>query len=309
MVCACFFVLVRQFSIEELLFISARAYVASISVILIFNWQDFQNSFDLLNNRWEVRFSPFGLHPNLVGFVYGAGAMVLFFCGIVRFGIVRWVYFLSSIFCVLFIFASQARAGLVALFFGVFVSSIISINLWTQKVKNIVFLTAATMLLIITINFEYFYLILADMLDLESDTRGIDSGGTGRFELWQLGVETFLESGWKFFLGGGMRSSSAEFIGFSTESSYITIFLEFGLIGGVLFLFVVYKNILFIAKSLKNPSKNWFLVLFFILSIFIFTVIQSIFNRYMLAIGNQFSLLFLILNFKIATISYENRAK
>ena len=132
------------------------------------------------------------------------------------------------------------------------------------------------------------------ILELDSDTRGIDSGGTGRVELWKMGINhissnSFINS----ILGEGLRASSADVIGFSTESSYITIIIEHGLILGSLLIISIYFFVLVSFFNLKRKN-NIHLVFFVFL---FYACIQSIFNRYLIAIGNPFSIFLIILLF------------
>jgi hypothetical protein len=131
------------------------------------------------------------------------------------------------------------------------------------------------------------------MLELDSDTRGIGTGGSGRTELWARGLSVFFGDPAVFLFGGGFRSSSTDLIGFSTESSYITILLDGGLFMGMAVIVAfAYSPI----KALGlTPSQNRHDSSLVLLAAFLtFCIVESIFNRYLLAIGNPTSLLSLM---------------
>ena len=102
----------------------------------------------------------------------------------------------------------------------------------------------------------------------------------------------------KFVLGGGFRSSGPDVIGFSTESSYITILLESGVfIGAAVILVFAYSPIK--ALKLTSPQDRHASSLILVASFLTFVIVESIFNRYLLAIGNPTSLLSLLVLFTL----------
>ena len=86
-------------------------------------------------------------------------------------------------------------------------------------------------------------------------------------------------------------------LGFFTESSYISICIDSGII--VFTLFVGYLVWLVFTLHLREGHSNdrFGRMVFYCI---VFAMLQSIFNRYLLAIGNPFSLIVLIFTSKIA---------
>jgi hypothetical protein len=105
---------------------------------------------------------------------------------------------------------------------------------------------------------------------------------------------------WSTFLfGGGFRSSNSDLIGFSTESSYITILLDSGVfIGTAMILVFWYSPIK--ALTLTAPAQRSSGPLVLLTSFLTFVIVESAFNRYLLAIGNPTSLISLLLVFGVA---------
>lgn len=274
------------------------AYLASFVLILGFYGADLLDSLSLSANRWEVRFRPFGLHPNLTGYIYSGAVIVFGYFAIVKYRI-SWIF---ALFCLVFVVAAQARGGLLALVLSGGLATVVfrkkinkSAKIWGMGLSIISVLFVAA-------NFELLLSVTINLLDLDSDTRGIDSGGTGRFDLWKLGIDYYLDSGLGIVVGSGLRSSSAEIIGFSTESSYITMLIDSGFLGFIAVMLGFGKNIV----SLFNCDQAYLKsdhVRFFLFMILVFALLQGVVNRYLLAIGNPFSAWFLLLNFQLAFLN------
>lgn len=307
-ICICF--IVRSLSVFEIVKIFSAVYIFSIAVIFLLNHAELFDAFDLSNNRWEVRFYPLGTHPNLAGFIFGAGFLLLLVSAFLFHGWMRLSYIIFSFLSASIVVACQARAGLLAAVCGLIFTGSILFGFLSNKVRTY-FLTVCSILVFILIyNFDAVYENSANMLDLESDTRGFDSGGSGRVDLWIKGVKLFLNDILLFLFGGGMRSSSEEFIGFSVESSYITILLEFGIFGGMALLMSIFFVSYGVSLMLKKSNGDGFIIYFLLFNLLIFTLIQSIFNRYLIAIGNQYSLMLLIVISKISlglSLGYHNK--
>jgi len=93
--------------------------------------------------------------------------------------------------------------------------------------------------------------------------------------------------------GGGFRSSNSDLIGFSTESSYVSILLDSGIFLGtatiLIFLYAPIKALRVTPAQDRHASPQILAAAFMT-----FIIIESIFNRYLLAIGNPASLLSLL---------------
>lgn len=286
--------LVRSYSVETLLRAAAHAYVLMIIVVLATNAETYFASLAMgADDRWKLRFMPFEMHPNLMGFVFGGGAIVLAHSVFFVKGIWRKIFYVFfGLISISFIFAASARASLVAIAFScatVFFTRLPKLGAKTWfAVLSLVFAGS----LILIANFDWLYDYVSEVLELESETRGVDSGATGRTELWLRGFNLVFSEPFLMFFGGSLRSASPELIGFSTESSYITIALETGLVLAAAW---VYFVCILILRSAKKIFHGGAVVDVFVLTLLVFVLVQSFFNRYMIAIGNPLSVLYLVL--------------
>jgi O-antigen ligase len=135
---------------------------------------------------------------------------------------------------------------------------------------------------------------LQDILQVNSDTRGVGSGVTGRTDLWAKGVESLTGDPSLAAFGGGLRSSEYSVIGFLTENSYITILLDSGaLAGSTLILFILLAPFSALRQSRASTAKPSTLIFF--PSFFVFLIVQCFFVRYLIGLGNPTALFTLVL--------------
>ncbi|HEY2682741.1 MAG TPA: hypothetical protein VGI93_04465 [Steroidobacteraceae bacterium] len=251
------------------------------------------------------RFTPLENHPDLSGFIFGSGAILLLRCALltdrraVRIGCIS-----AALASWLFILAASARSSLIATGVAAFVALLFELR--HHKILSLKWLSVEFLIGAIAGAFlwEKIAKYLTAMLELDSGTRGVGSGGSGRFGYWARGLHAFVSDPMIFALGGGFRSSGSDQIGFSTESSYITILLDNGIfIGGMIIL-------LFWSAPLRgllmNPARaRHTSPLLFFSSFMTFAIVESTFNRYLLAVGNPASLmtLLLLMSFSFAAAS------
>jgi exopolysaccharide production protein ExoQ len=282
----------RSLSEQELalcIFVSIVIVVAVVSIVY----------FDTLlktlapgaENRWALRMRPFNMHPNLTGYVFGGFITFIIFSNV---NIGRFTFYLKGLccaLCVLIVLAASARAGLVALCAVIGFHAARAFMLGRVDIKYVV---AIYCLVFIAVAFFWNTIAayLTEILELNSSTRGFESGGSGRFELWQKGLAAIGDRTWELFFGSGLRSASQEMLGFSTENSYVTIALESGLLVLLLFVTSLVHVVLRAHKADVGKSNGIAEVTLYCI---IFAAFESIFNRYLIAIGNPFSLIFLIL--------------
>ncbi|AMM25518.1 hypothetical protein AX767_14975 [Variovorax sp. PAMC 28711] len=134
------------------------------------------------------RFMPLDMHPNLVGFTY-AGMFMIMAC---RFMIASsWfgrVFFLALTgLSLVYIIASSSRSAML----GVLVAG--TIYIWAfatardgnrKRRLQILFILGALALAVLLLGPMRGYLFSA--FEVQSDARGVNSGATGRVELWGL---------------------------------------------------------------------------------------------------------------------------
>jgi exopolysaccharide production protein ExoQ len=281
--------IVRSFDEHELIQCIFVSIALSVVVVAVFYCDTI---FEILQpgaaNRWELRLSPFDMHPDLTGYVYGGFMIVIIFSDVAIGRATLYLKLLLATICMIVVLAASARAALIAMLFTLIAYGTRSVLYGAKsavKVLSVVFACAV---------FGIIYsgpivMYLSEMLELDSSSRGLDTGGSGRIELWQQGIDLLANRTWELFIGSGLRSSSTDIIGFSTESSYITIIIESGMFVGVALL--IYMLSIILRKLTRTGiSKFDSTVLYLVL----FAMTQSIFNRYLIAIGNPMSLIVLM---------------
>jgi exopolysaccharide production protein ExoQ len=246
------------------------------------------------------RFMPLGTAPALVGYMFGAGSILMLRRVLVSSDTRQRVVMAGgALMASLFVLAASARSSLVALVAAASVA--ITLEFGVRRVLSLTWVKIAG------VSLTVFGIAFADkissyftrMLELESSTRGFGTGATGRTGLWARGVATLFDSPTTFVFGDGFRSSNSGVIGFSTESSYITILLDSGaFLGALVILVFLYSP--FKALSLTPPQNRHASSLVLLAPFLTFLLVESIFSRYLLAIGNPTSLLTLLLLFSVS---------
>jgi hypothetical protein len=288
---------VRFIGLKCVLDAASAAYVAMVATVTILYFPSLINSLNQhARNRWQLRFSPFEIHPNLMGFIFGIGAILLAYRMVTARRRLRVLFGATSIMSLVLIIAASARGSLLAL---IPVGAVVLIRFgkqaprWTKTLMMVTGLVAAAGALV---GRNYIISYLATVLELDSRTRGLDSGGTGRFELWKVGLNFLKDSGADVLIGRGLRSASVDKIGFSTESSYITILIESGVVIGALLIGSIIaatvRSYRLAAPRYNNTGMFEWAVVFAIL---LFALIESFFNRYLIGIGNPGSYVLLLL--------------
>jgi exopolysaccharide production protein ExoQ len=245
-------------------------------------------------NRWELREAPFGMHPNLAGFVYG-GFLVM----AANSRTLTWRYNkvltpLIIALCLAVMIVASARGGLLAV---ALVLAVYMANELTRGKRSIayVFVIGAAVLILSVIFWSNITSYATEMLDLDSEQRGLDSGGTGRFEIWGNGLNFIAGRSWEIFIGSGLRTAGQ--MGFPVESSYINLAIESGIFIAPIILITLLGVLLRSYRKQAHGSIFHRLAFYTLL----FAIFQSIFNRYLIAIGNPFSLFLLVIASKASS--------
>lgn len=247
-----------------------------------------------------VRLTPLNNNPNLTGYIFGAGSILMVRRVLLtKSKLERAVMILATLLSWSFILAASARASIIALTGAAIVALLFQFRgsrLMSFQWLSLSFLGCTLFGVVFAAKIGKY---LSRILELGSNTRGIGSGGSGRFGLWLRGIAALFDDPITLIFGGGFRSSGSDLIGFSTESSYVTILLDSGLfIGFAVILLFWYSPI----KALRlAPSADWQANSLILLPSFLtFLIIESVFNRYLLAIGNPTSLLTLMILFSLS---------
>ncbi|MBB4365100.1 hypothetical protein GGD65_006164 [Bradyrhizobium sp. CIR18] len=244
--------------------------------------------------RWELREAPFGMHPNLAGFVYGGFIVMAANSSVLK---PRYNQLLTPIIvgvCGAVMLVASARGGLLAVALTLAVYVLTEFFRSRRSAIYLVTLGAA----VIILSFVYWDSIAAyavEMFDLNSKERGLQSGGTGRVEIWARGIDYISSRSWEIFIGSGLRTAGN--MGFPVESSYINLMVESGIFLTAAIVFCLLTILLRSYRKQANGSAFHRFAFYTIL----FAMFQSIFNRYLIAIGNPFSLMMLVIASKAST--------
>lgn len=253
--------------------------------------------------RWSLRVRPFNLHPNLVGFMFSGGTILQIYAATIsKSRLKKMLYSALAVISLAVAVAASARAGLLAFF----VSAIVVGLLYSRQLFRAsprAFLACIGGGVLAAIALAPSALSYANIVfELDSRTRGLNSGGSGRVDRWMTSIEYWTRG--NVFIGSGLRTVGVDSVGFaSTENSYLNIAIENGLLGLAASLLVIGATLATLSKT--RPGKDNLLTGFSIW-IIVYALIQSMFNRYLIAIGNNLSLTIL---FVIASALAQNSRK
>jgi len=285
-------VLVRTVSLERLLDLGAQVTILCILACAIVERHDLLSALSItIGKHGMLRFSPLGNHPLLTGDIFGGGSILLIRrLYLSRNTLERCVMALGILCAWSFALAASARSSVVALgaaaAFAIVVELRLTSVLFSKRTGLAVVAIAACILLYVGPAHKY----LQEILAVNSAYRGVGSGATGRTDLWMRGLSTLFSDPSRLAFGAGLRSSEAESIGFSTESSYMSILLDCGLFfGSALIALFVYAPVSALKLSRSSTSgSNSFA---FLPSFFVFLLIQCFFIRDLVGLGNPISLM------------------
>ncbi|MDO9439147.1 O-antigen ligase [Hydrogenophaga sp.] len=299
--------LVRQSGAAQLIVVFRWAYVALIATLLVLEpgplFQSLSGSVEY--GLGLVRYQPLGMNPNLSGLVYGGGAILFFQRFLAADRNLHKLFALAlSALCLSVLLAASARASMLALAIAGAVGVTLIALRGSRRSRMALVLAAFAGVLVILVEWGAIKDYLSLILDVDSPTRGVDSGATGRTDIWRAGMELVFSNELLLFTGRGIRSALPEVIGFPVESSYINLALEHGLVFGVLIAGAFFVTACRALRQGLNPGQ--FRYQRFIAGLMIiFLLAQSIFNRYLIGVGNPYSLwiLVLILQLNLGTVA------
>lgn len=290
-------VLARQHWVGRIDHVFRCAYIALIASVLVVQPTEYLTSVvgTVERSIGLVRFTPLGMHPNLCGLVYGGGSLLFFqhFLSTPRLHQKLFALLMSAL-CLSMVLAASSRASLLALALTGVVAVCLIAWRGSRRARITLSLSALTLLAVGVFQATAIADYLTVILDLDSPTRGVNSGATGREVIWQEGVELVFSDPVLFFTGRGVRAAGPEVIGFPVESSYINLALEHGVVFGLLitlaFVVTAWRTL---GRSFETGVMNPALLVSGLMLVFV--LLQSIFNRYLVAVGNPYSLWVLLL--------------
>lgn len=289
--------LIRHRRAAELVVVFRWAYVALIATVLALELPALLASLsgNVAYGLGLVRYQPLGMHPNLSGLVYGGGALLFFQRFLATGKRTHKLFALTMVvLCLCVLLAASARAGMLALAVaGLTGVTLIGLR-GSRRSRLSLVLAALAGVMVVLFKWSDIQAYLSLILDIDSPTRGVESGATGRTDIWRAGIELVFSGGVLLFTGRGIRSALPEIIGFPVESSYINLALEHGVFfGALIVLAFVLTAGRALARGLRPGHARY--QLFMVGLMFVFILVQSFFNRYLIGVGNPYSLWMLVL--------------
>ena len=209
----------RAISLEKLMNVGAAVALLCVLTSVIFDRSEALAALSPSGGAGLARFMPLNTTPNLVGYIFGAGAILMARRAVISARTLeRAIMITAALLACLFVLAASARSSLIALFAAAIVAVVFEFGV--RRVVSLKWVKIGfTALAVFCIVFaERIGAYFSRLLELDSQTRGIASGGSGRTNLWARGIATLFENWSTFLFGGGFRSSNSDLIGFSTES-------------------------------------------------------------------------------------------
>ncbi|MEJ1973799.1 MAG: O-antigen ligase family protein [Lacunisphaera sp.] len=258
--------------------------------------------FDALVAR-GTRLTADAMHPNLFGFccVGFASISIMIFCVIKAWW--RWLYILPALLSVFAILMASSRGSLVAIIIGggcMFLINLYHDLIILRRGFGIIYVILFSLVIGIIVMLLFFPRIsdnsavkfISDKLELFSRYRGLDTGLTGRMDIWR---QVFARYGVEDFISGiGPRKSGAG-IG-NIDNGYLVIFLEYGLIaGGAIILRLCYSLFYYLSICLTTKRRLEYTISVCLSFVAIVYLTNNIVARYLFGIGSSFSLFGILL--------------
>lgn len=292
-------------------------FVAAFSIYLVVNTIEFRvvfNSFlcaavaitltilltsnDLLSQALSIsydpvngldRFTPYGLHPNLVGHIFG-GFAVLFFCSMLNGkNMTRKICFAALMFVsILYCVAASSRGGFLAAILGI--GAVCATVVWRDKVKRkylMLLVLVAALAAFATGGGVKLASYLSSIFEYASSDRGMDSGLTGRTANWDKLLHTVFSSVTLMLFGSGLRTGGSEVLGYDIDNSYLNLLYEIGLPSTMIFIVLLLATTNKLRKALLQKPD---VIKAVAVGLLVFILCESVVARYLVSIGNPISL-------------------
>ncbi|WP_185732289.1 O-antigen ligase [Burkholderia sp. Bp8963] len=234
---------------------------------------------------------PFGAHPNLMGHIAGCYLVAMFWQARDERFVVKIILWAGMVASALICVAASSRGGLFA---AIGACVLVYAYEKSKTLKGALGLVVmATAAIVATILFYPNVLERMDvLLDLSNSQRGLNSGLSGRTQMWQVVLDQFGTANEPFVWGAGFRSTWLTKLTDAIDNGYLMIAAEIGVIGLALWLYQVFRSLrgAYMASRATGSTVN-----LMILSIVIFFLAESIVARYFLALGNGASVFFMML--------------
>lgn len=267
---------------------------ASFVVFCIAVATDFEGLVSALTvTRTEIgllRYMALGAHPNLTGHNFGIAAVLALCMFIQSRGRRDKIWFGVLLACFLLMpLAASSRGALMSILASVFVGSIFlflnraNAEPHVRRVLHFLPLLFFVVSILVIYKIEY----VLDLLELNTESRGFDSGMSGRGDNWVKLLEFIFSIPSVFVFGAGFRTWADDIYGYATDSSYLNLMWELGI---PISLYVFVTTLYLYVLRMRSPSVGANLLM---VCVFSFMLTEGTVARYLYGIGNPASSLFL----------------
>jgi hypothetical protein len=285
-------IIARATTLEDLLDAVAYTYLLATLTCVIVDRHALLKALSIsMGHNGLYRFGPLHTHPDLTGLIYGSGAILMARRALLARKLAERLAMLAGIgLACTFILAASARASLLALAVAALGALVLEVRPRRATYLKMAGAGAAALVVVTAVSAHRVLGWLQGMLEY----RGAATGGSGRTKIWEYGFSQIFADPTRLLLGGGIRTSEGLNGYVTTENSYISIMLDSGLFMGSaiigVYLFCAFKALRLSRSAPRTHNPNVCLFAYFA-----FVLIESFFNRYLLALGNVGSLVALMI--------------
>lgn len=302
----------------------ARVYTAAVSVkevLEAFYWSAILSILIFLPLSFEAlmqslttfsRLIPFNFHPNLLALQLAGYLCVMLWKFMLGGWFTRTLSGLAGVVCIVGILLASSRGAIVAVAIGFI---FVLVTLIARPAKHLRRRTIKISLLVVTLLAALFvlasnldstrdaYAVLDQVLSLSTPDRGLDSGMSGRVDMWHEALRVLSDGTW--LLGHGVRSSDAAYTYPMIDNSYLVILYDMGAVPLILIAWRFVSILLRIARNAHREVDRDLRSLYIACGMFLVVLlVTSIVERSLFAVGNPFSLLAFL--FFIAPVRFWN---
>jgi hypothetical protein len=252
----------------------------------------------------QVRYAPYEFHPNLIAFL-AVGFIPALWWRYRDLGTRRPLMLLFVGVCVVIIVVASSRGSAIALAAGVCYMGIMS-AVWAVKhgrirltpgkfvVIGCVVAGAMSLLVVNSQIPQKLGTAFSDAFALDNEYRGLDTGLTGRVDVWARTLY-LMNSNDLWLFGNGLRTSGED-ADLPIDNGYLTLVYEAGILVAIAvtlrFVWLTFAVSRWYLRETDPRARRFYAAVLFTLIVFL---TNNIVARFLFGIGNPFSILSLVL--------------
>jgi O-antigen ligase len=212
------------------------------------------------------------IHPNLIGLI--AVSVILCAIAIENLVLRLVIYFIAGFLVILVSSRTSIACFMIIVFYDAF---------WLRKYGflgvNRILGRFSIALVYLVSSFFFMFQILNQLFLFDDEYRGVGTGMSGRSGRWEAVLEACYDN---LFFGVGY-GESGEYLGFTPDNAYLTVLLELGFLGFVIYIIINWTAMVGCLRRNQRYSVIILLIYW----------IYGIFEMRYFSIGNSLSLLYL----------------